>query len=70
MGRDELARETDLPKGATKECLLCPLASGAFLLRLMAPVVGPIGVAFFSLPPPRGALEHAVDFKLVPPLIA
>jgi len=36
----------------------------------MALVVGLVGGAFFSLAPPRGALEHVVVFKLVPPLRA
>ena len=67
---DELARETVLPEGVTKERFFDRLTSGAFRLRLMAPVVGRVGAVFFSLVLPRGALERAVDFKLVPPLIA
>ena len=70
MGRDELARETDLLEGVTREHLFCLLASNAFLLRSMALVVCLVGGTFFSLMPPRGALEHTVVLKLVPPLIA
>jgi hypothetical protein len=35
----------------------------------MAPMVGLVDGAFFSLAPPRGTLEHATDLKLVPPLV-
>ena len=47
----------------TKEHLICPLNSGAFLFRPMVPVVGLVGGAFFSLVPSRGVLVRAVDFK-------
>lgn len=67
---EELAHETELPKGVTKDHFLGSLASGAILLSLMVLVVGLVEGAFFSLAPPRGALECAVDFKLVTPLMA
>ena len=59
-----------MPEVITTEHLLGPLTLGAFRLRPMAPIVGLVGAAFFSLVPPRGALDHTVDLKLVPPLVA
>jgi hypothetical protein len=67
VGKDELARETELPEGVTMERFFDLLSLGAFLLSLMAPVVALIGGTFFTLVPPRGTLVHAIDLKLVPP---
>ena len=69
-GMDELAQETEFPEGITREHLLGLLTSGTFLLGPMAPVVGRVCAAFFSLVPPRGALERAVVLRLEPPLMA
>jgi hypothetical protein len=66
---DELARETELLEGVTKDCFFGLLTSSAFLLSSMAPMVGLVDGAFFSLAPPRGTLEHVTDLKLVPPLV-
>jgi hypothetical protein len=60
-GIDELAQ---VPEGITREHLLGSLLSDVFRLRPMAQVVGRAGTFFFSLVPPLGALECAVDFKL------
>ena len=58
-----------MPEAITKEHLLCPLATGAFLFRPMALVVVLFGGAFFILAPLRGALVCAIDFKPVALLI-
>ena len=63
-------RETELPEGVTKDRFFGSLASNAFLLSPMVPVVGLVEGALFSLVPPRSTLERVIDFKVVPPLMA
>ena len=65
----QVSVETELPDCVTRDHFFGLLASAAFRLTPMVPMVGLVEGTFLSLAPTRGALERVVVFKLVPSLV-